>query len=42
VKRRRKYVLDDFKEMRRYWKLKYKTYIARFGELDLEEAADLS
>ena len=36
---RRKYLPDDFKEMRRYWKLEEKSYIAHFGGLDLEEVA---
>jgi hypothetical protein len=40
--RRRKHLLDYFKEKRRYWKLKGKSFIAQFGELDLEEAIDPS
>jgi hypothetical protein len=37
--RRRKQLLDDLKEKRRYWKLKEE---APCGELALEEATDLS
>jgi hypothetical protein len=37
--RRRKQLLDDLKEKRRYWKLKEE---ALCGELALEEATDLS
>jgi hypothetical protein len=40
--RRRKQLLDDLKEARRYWKLKEEPRIALFGELSLEEAMDLS
>jgi hypothetical protein len=39
--RRRKQLLDDLKEMRRYWKLKEEHYIAQFGKLALEEVTDL-
>jgi hypothetical protein len=38
---RRKQLLDDLKEARRYWKLKGKVRIALFGELSFEEAMDL-
>jgi hypothetical protein len=40
--RRRKQLLDDLKEARRYWKLKEAAQIALFGELSLEEAMVLS
>jgi predicted nucleic acid-binding Zn-ribbon protein len=40
--RRRKQLLDDIKEARRYWKLKEELRIALFGDIRLEDAMDLS
>jgi hypothetical protein len=40
--RRRKQLLDDLKEKRRYWKLKEEALIAPCGDLALEETTDLS
>jgi hypothetical protein len=40
--RRRKQLLDDLKEKRRYWKLKEEALDRLNGELALEEATDLS
>jgi hypothetical protein len=40
--RRRKQLLDDLKEKRKYLKLKEEHYIVSCGELVLEEATDLS
>jgi hypothetical protein len=40
--RRRKQILDYLKEKRRYWKLKQEALDPPCGELDLEEATDLS
>jgi hypothetical protein len=40
--RRRKQLLDDLTEKRRYWKLKKEALDAVFGELALEGAMDLS
>jgi hypothetical protein len=40
--RRRKQLLDDIKEKRRYWKLKEEALDRMCGELALEEATDLS
>jgi hypothetical protein len=39
--RRRKQLLDDIKETRRYWKLEGQHYISLSEELALEEALDL-
>jgi hypothetical protein len=39
--RRRKQLLDDLKEKRRYWKLKEEALDRSYGELTLEEAMDL-
>jgi hypothetical protein len=40
--RRCKQPLDDFKETRRYWKLKAEALDRALGEVFLEEAVDLS
>jgi hypothetical protein len=40
--RRRKQLLDDLKEARIYWKSKDEFRMALFGELNLEEAMDVS
>jgi hypothetical protein len=40
--RRRKQLLDDLKEKRRYWNLKEEALYPLCGELALEEATDLS
>ena len=40
--RRRKQVLDNLKERRRYWKLKQGTLDCILWKTDLEEAMDLS
>jgi hypothetical protein len=42
MRKRSKQLLDDLKEMRRYWELKRKHLIALCGELALEETMDLS
>jgi hypothetical protein len=39
--RRRKQLLDDLKEKRRYWKLKEEALDCTYGELALEGATDL-
>jgi hypothetical protein len=40
--RRRKQLLDDIKEKKRYWKLKEEALDRTCGELALEEANNLS
>jgi hypothetical protein len=40
--RRRKQLLDDLKEKKRYWKLKQEALDPHCGELALEEATDLN
>jgi hypothetical protein len=40
--RRRKQLLADLKEKRRFWKLKEEALVAPCEELALEEATDLS
>jgi hypothetical protein len=39
---RKKKVLDDLKEMSRYWKFREKALISLCEEITLEEAKDLS
>ena len=41
-RKRRKYLPDDLKETRSYWKLKVEAFDRHSGELALEEAMDLS
>jgi hypothetical protein len=40
--RRRKQLLEDLKEKRRYWNLKWKYWIVLCGESALEESMDIT